>query len=211
MRFEKLNDNKIRITITNKDLEEKHIDTHSFMSNPIESQTLFLDMLNEAEKEIGFITKNYNLKIEALQVSGGDFIITVTRTLPDNSSNIQAPSSSRKKVHVKRKNISLNENNAIFMFNSFDDFLSFSDALHISNIDINHIAKNISLYEYNKDLYLVISNINLKYSEIKRVFSTITEFATYVNNSDLFKRNLVEKGKVIIKNNAINTVIKYFY
>ena len=36
MRFEKLNENKIRITLTNKDLEKKNIDFHSFMANPID-------------------------------------------------------------------------------------------------------------------------------------------------------------------------------
>ena len=45
MKIEKLNENKIRITLDLNDLAEKDIDFHSFMSNPIESQNLFLDML----------------------------------------------------------------------------------------------------------------------------------------------------------------------
>lgn len=49
-----------------QDLEEKNIDLHSFMSNSIESQDLFYDMLDKAEKEIGFQTKDYKLMIEAL-------------------------------------------------------------------------------------------------------------------------------------------------
>ncbi len=37
------------------------------MANPIASQTIFLDMLSQAErKEIGFVTNNYQLMIEAL-------------------------------------------------------------------------------------------------------------------------------------------------
>ena len=38
MKFEKLNDNKIRITLTIQDLAEKEIDFHVFMSNSIEAQ-----------------------------------------------------------------------------------------------------------------------------------------------------------------------------
>ena len=83
MRFEKLNENKIRITLTNQDLIKKNIDFHSFMANPIESQDLFFDMLDTAEKEIGFITRNYQIRIEALQVSNGDFILIITRSLPE--------------------------------------------------------------------------------------------------------------------------------
>lgn len=54
MKIEKLNENKIRITLDMNDLAEKDIDFHAFMSNPIESQNLFLDMLEQAEKEVRF-------------------------------------------------------------------------------------------------------------------------------------------------------------
>ncbi len=68
MRIEKITENKIRIILNIKDLQEKNIDLHSFMSNSIESQDLFYDMLDKAEKEIGFETKDYKLIIEALAV-----------------------------------------------------------------------------------------------------------------------------------------------
>ena len=68
MQIEKLSENKIRITLNLEDLKEKNIDLHSFMSNSIESQDVFYDMLDKAEKEIGFETKNYKLMIEALAV-----------------------------------------------------------------------------------------------------------------------------------------------
>ena len=75
MQIEKLNENKIRITLNLDDLEENNIDLHSFMSNSIESQDLFYNMLDKAEKEIGFETKNYKLMIEALAVPEGKFVL----------------------------------------------------------------------------------------------------------------------------------------
>lgn len=68
MRIEKITENKIRIILNIQDLKENNIDLHSFMSNSIESQDLFYDMLDKAEKEIGFKTKDYKLMIEALAV-----------------------------------------------------------------------------------------------------------------------------------------------
>ena len=68
MRIEKITENKIRIILNLHDLEEKNIDLHTFMSSSIESQDLFYDMLDKAEKEIGFKTQNYKLLIEALAV-----------------------------------------------------------------------------------------------------------------------------------------------
>ncbi|MCL2355524.1 MAG: adaptor protein MecA, partial [Oscillospiraceae bacterium] len=59
MKFEKLTENKIRIILNLDDLHEKNIDFHSFMSNSLESQDLFFDMLEKAEKEIGFNTRDY--------------------------------------------------------------------------------------------------------------------------------------------------------
>ena len=124
MRFEKLNEDKIRITLSHDDLVKKDIDFHSFMSNSIESQALFFDMLEEAEKEIGFVTKDYLICIEALAMAGGDFILTVTRTLPERSKLREK--TSRKKVHIKRKNYNNTSNmQVIYLFSNFDDFCLF--------------------------------------------------------------------------------------
>ena len=82
MKFEKINKDKIKITLNLKDLEEKNIDFHLFMSNPIESQHILLDMLDEAKEKIGFDTNNYNIKVEALVMAESDFIFTITRISP---------------------------------------------------------------------------------------------------------------------------------
>ena len=97
MQIEKLNENKIRITLNLDDLEENNIDLHSFMSNSIESQDLFYNMLDKAEKEIGFETKNYKLMIEAIAVPEGKFVLTVTRFSPEKEQ--------KKKVKARRKSI----------------------------------------------------------------------------------------------------------
>ena len=49
-----------------EDLNERDIDFHSFMSNSIESQSIFLDMLDKADREVGFNTDDCRIMIEAL-------------------------------------------------------------------------------------------------------------------------------------------------
>lgn len=66
MKIEKLNENKIRVTLNIEDLAERNIDYHSFMSNSIQSQSIFIDMLSKAEKEVGFNTEDCRIMIEAL-------------------------------------------------------------------------------------------------------------------------------------------------
>ena len=205
MKIEKLSENKIRITLSHQDLIEKDIDFHSFMANSIDSQNLVYDVLNEAEKEIGFVTKNYQIRIEALAITGGDFILTVTRSLPDILNKITP----KKKINVRRKT-DYNLAQLVYSFISFDDFCSFINYFSSMNLPITNIAKNISLYEYKDTYYLVFNNINTHYQHLKKLCSSITEFATYKTNADLFITKLAENGKIIMKHNALKTAIQHF-
>lgn len=135
MKFEKLSENKIKITLTSQDLKDKNIDFHSFMSNPLEKQDLFLDILEEAEEEIGFEFKDYPVRIEALAMANGEFIVTVTRVVPD-SKNLH------KKVSVKRKNTKIDSKYAIYKFASFDDYCNFVKYLKNHNLSLSYkVAK----------------------------------------------------------------------
>lgn len=207
MRFEKLNEDKIRITLSHEDLIKKHIDFHSFMSNSLESQDLFFDMLQEAEKEIGFVTKDYLIRIEALAMSSGDFILTVTRSLPETSKTKLNP---KRKVHIKRKKEDIDARHIIYCFTNFDDYCSFIEFFKNNKFKHTNLAESILLYEYKNNYYLIINNINLCYPNLKKLFSCITEFAVFVNNSEIFACKLLESGNLIMKHNAICTGIKHF-
>ena len=200
MRFEKLNDDKIRITLSHEDLVEKDIDFHSFMANSVESQELFFDVLNEAEKKIGFVTKDYLIRIEALAMAGGEFILTITRSRPDKV---------KKKVHIRRKNQNMNVLLALYLFNGFEDFCSFVEFYKL-NFNVTNFAKKVLLYKYKGQFYLVLDGINTDFAELKKLFSCITEFASCVSNSEVFERKLLENGKLIMKHNAVSIGMKHF-
>lgn len=207
MKIEKLNDDKIRITLNIEDLKAKDIDFHAFMSNSIESQELFLDMLDQAEKEVGFVTDNYRVMIEALAMSNGNFILTVTRIKTEKGKGTYK----KKNVNIKRKTSNLDSKKAIYCFNSFDEFCSFCDFLK-NNIFkyLNAFSNSVSLYEYNEKFYLVFTDIKMNTNLLKSFCSGISEFAYFVNNSDLFESKLLEYGKLIIKDSAIDVCIKHF-
>lgn len=207
MKFEKLNENKIRITLNTQDLAEKHIDFHSFMSNSTESQNLFLDMLDEAEKKVGFVTKDYKIRIEALALSDGNFILTITRFNKNIESEIK--SLKNKQVKIKRKKLNINSNQLIYRFDAFEDFCNFSNFISKLENYLN-LAQSTILYFYKNTYFLCFNNINSEHPYIKQLYTLITEFGTYVDNADIFSKKLIECGKVIMKNNAIKTCIKYF-
>ena len=96
MKFEKINDDKIKITLSSADLEANDLDLHSFMSDSSETQSLFLSVLDKAEKDYGFITDNYQLKVETYALDNGTFMLTITRSRSKNEPE-------RKKFKVSRK------------------------------------------------------------------------------------------------------------
>ena len=154
MKFEKISENKIKITFSIHDLEEKDISFHDFMSNSLESQDLFLDMLEEAEKKIGFKTSNCRVKIEALAMTENDFVLTVTKILPDSSKK-RLSVSPKKKLVAKRKSNNLNSPNLIYKFNTFDDYCHFIEFIvHNNLLDANKIAQKVLVYLYKNYYYL---------------------------------------------------------
>lgn len=206
MRFEKLSENKLRIIVSMKDLEEKDIDFHDFMSNSLETQDLFLDILEEAEEKVGFNTKNYRVKIEALAMTDMDFIVTITRMMPEAEKN-----ATKKKFKVRRKQSQTELNQAIYRFNSFDDYCYFMQYLSQNHLSTAvSVAKRILVYVYKEQYYLVLMDINPEYKHIKKFYSSIVEFATYMNHSTLFLAKLQECGSLVIKHNAFRTSLKHF-
>lgn len=206
MKFEKLNENKIRITLTIQDLAEKEIDFHVFMSNSAEAQDVLLDMLEQAKKETGFDPEDYNLKVEALVMADTNFIFTITKLPPEEKSKI-----SKRKFTVKRKNIVPSSTQAVYCFNSFDDFNDFLVFLSKNTLfNYKKLAKSITLYEYKEKYYLLMNNINTEFIDKIKFYTCITEFAKGVTNSKVFASKLKECGTLIMKNNALEIGFKHF-
>lgn len=207
MKIEKLNDDKIRITLNMEDLKENDIDFHSFMSNPIESQDLFMDMLEKAEQEVGFVTQDYRVMIEALAMSNGNFVLTVTRICPEKQKNTYKP----KKVHIKRKISNIDSKKVIYAFENFDEFLSYCEFLKNDILQqIDDFSSHARLYEYGDKYYFVLEDINMNEHLLKSFASSITEFAHFVEDSDLFESKLLEYGTVIFNDHAVSECFKHF-
>lgn len=207
MKFEKLSENKIRITLSIQDLAEKEIDFHVFMSNSIESQDILLDMLEQAKKETGFDPENYNLKIEALAMADTSFVFTITKEVPEEKTKLP-----KKKFAIKRKSLNPSSTQAVYAFSNFDDYCSFLHFLQESNLlnDIVHIADSVLLYQYKEKYYLLMNGIHSEVVNKLRFYTAITEFAKYITNSKVFVSKLLECGNLIMKDNAIEVGLKHF-
>ena len=58
MKIEKITDNQLKITFDSIELEENNISVHSFLSHSLETQKMYLAILEIAYEDLGFDTKN---------------------------------------------------------------------------------------------------------------------------------------------------------
>ena len=208
MKIEKITENKIRVIINTEELNEKKVSLNSLVKNTDSAQELFKYMLEEAQKQVGFVVDDSRLLVEAYSTSDGLFIITFTKFR--NVENNQK-SKANKKLAFKRKIPNNSQKNAIYEFNTFEEFCNFCNYSNNSKLnDLKGFAKNISLYEYNGLYYLAFNNIHTDFEYLNLFYSSISEFARLISNSVIYRAKLEERGKIIFKANAVKSGIKYF-
>ena len=192
MKVEKLNENKIKITLDNNDLKSRNIDTHALIYNTPESQDLFWEVMQEVEKKYDFQVDESMIYVEAHMSQSGVFTLIVTRN--QNSIIKRNPKVHEKSIRLKRKELPENLNAKLFKFNDFSSLCNFCKIA-----DKDGYGKT-SLYLLDNNYYLYIS----LYSG-----NSILEFADVTQNQDKTLAKISEYGKTIYKENAIKTMQKY--
>lgn len=186
MKFEKITDAKIKIILSIKDVKLHNISAENFSYNSSDCQKLLEKMLNTAEKEIGFITGDSQLLVEAISQPNGECVFTITKLLDDNPCC--------KKI----------KNCFIYKFNNFDNFLNLCTFLNnFSYIDLKGFSKIFSLFLYNGAYYLIASNIQNYAFMFNILEAFFSEFGNDVSGVVGMEGLLNEYGKVIFEKNAI--------
>ena len=198
MKIEKLTENKLKITLSIDDLEERNINLHAFMYNAPESQDLFWELLQTAERECGFNVDDSMIYVEASTTGSGNFTLLVTKT-NETAPSVEKESISKKinrgNFKLKRKQTPLNSKSSIYVFDTFDDICSFC------NICDTAILHNNVLYKMDEMYYLKIDYIP---------YNNILDFAIRANNTELIEAKLNEYGTKIIEKDALQTIAMHF-
>lgn len=211
MKIEKLTENKIRIILRDEDLQEKNIDLKTLMTPSSKSQELFLEMLSQAQKEVGFDTDGYRLLIEGFSSSEDSLVFTITKYKEKIEKNKLSPSQESKKLLIKRKTVSSQNPCSIYSFHQFDEFCDFCNYLNQnSSIHLRGLMENSCLYYWNNTYYLTLIGIHPNHKSIEQFYTAISEFATPVSSSKGLEAKIQEYGNKMIKRNAIYTGIKFF-
>lgn len=203
MKFEKINDNILRIVLSFDELPDCD-NLSDLMSDTELAKNSFLRLLDQAGSVVGFDTTDYKVKIQAQSLHNGNFVITVTKL-----TNLKG----KRKVAIPKrvyKEDSVSSAFTIYKFSSFDDFLGFCLCLKNNKfLYLNRLVKSCYLYKYSNSYFLILNNINENHKQIGLFYSLITEFSEFITNRELFYFTLRERGEIIFDNNALITGQKF--
>ena len=193
MKIEKLNENKLKITLDINDLKKRNIDIRSFVNNSPESQDLFWDVMQEAEREYGFCTEESMIYVEAHINSAGNFTLIITKSSVEPSktpTNIKL--STGAKFKLKRKDYPDTLDDSLFEFVKFEDLRDF---LKIAKLDSYF---GIKLYKYENKFYLYVATCHGK---------DILEYSTRVLDKDYKFATIVEYGKKLYEDSSLKNLM----
>lgn len=139
MKIQQIENDKIQIILSKEDLDSNKLNFHSLMSNSVQSQKLFLAVLDLAEKEIGFNTNDYDIAIETIALNNSDFILTITRLKKYNDVEAKRLKFSRKKYNFTNS----------YKFKNFNDFYDFFKLVKFSPDFVK------SLFYFNDNFYYI--------------------------------------------------------
>lgn len=172
MKIEKIELNKIKVTISALDLVNMNINIKSLTPNSPGLHDFLFEVMEEVRAQTGFNPYAGQVVVEATPNEGG-IILTVTRLIDEKP----APKRPRNIRVAKPKSLQ----RLTYRFNSFENLCE----LFASSEGCEF--KKASLYEYNENFFLIMPPHNNL---------SLSEFAETGNSASLSESFLAEHGKL---------------
>lgn len=207
MKFEKISDNMIKVTVSLSDLAERNIDLQSLTYNSEAAQELFWEMMEQAENKYGFDFSNSHIVFEPSEDIRKGFIITITKIDEDADfdflHNFLKSKFHRSDSKVKRRSRKiLYPARIIYSFSSLEDVMEFSRVLN------QEFDGESNLYKLNNKFYLLLRS--LKPYDYKKMEILLGEYGNKVYQTSFFEGYLNEYGDLLIGKKALKVMKTYF-
>ena len=207
MKVEKINDNKIRITLTLEELEKRKISLSDIEKDSSIAKELFMNLIEESNLDTDFVIEDSHLFIEACSDNNNLFIVTVTKI--DNIPELKNYSELEEEKNKLRSNLKSNSkydkyrvSSYIYSFENMDTIL---ELCQISKKENLFFGKN-SLYKHNDTYFVIFSNATVKNKKFLKTFVFLSEYCLEYYSCDLYETSIKEKSKLILKNNALQKI-----
>ena len=207
MKVEKINENKVKITLSIDELTQRHISLKDLEKDTVKAKQLFLELIEESNLESSFIFEHTQLFVEAATDTNDFFTVTITKIddFPDLAKyNLLDDVLNKKTVRKPSANLVYPINFNIFSFECIDNLLSMCDILKENK---SFLGKS-NLYIFENKYFLIFSKYSIKNPKFLKTYSILTEFCLCNYASELFEVSLKEKSKLIISDKALQSLIK---
>jgi len=192
MKVEILSADKLKITLTENDLDDYDIDIHELCYDVERAGDFFWDLLSDIDEEIDFFRSDCRLMIEALSAHEDCFVMIITRVDAANSGYTRAKAK-KKSEHIP------------VVIYSFDD-ISLA-AQGSKRISVYYSGKS-HLYKHDGKYFLTIHGNNSFIAKDSDII--LSDYGTKINNGTEFEGFLAEKGEFLIKEDAVEILCSYF-
>lgn len=207
MKVEKINENKVKITLSIDELLQRQISLKDLEKDTSKAKKLFLELIEESNLESSFILEHSQLYVEASTDSNDFFTVTITKIddFPDLSKYNLLDDNFDKRISRKIPPAPIsNVNHNIFSFDSLDTILDMCEILKQNKV---FLGKN-SLYKFQNQYFLIFSKYSVKNIKFLKTYSIINEFCTSNYESELYEVSLKEKSKAIILDKSLQILMK---
>jgi adapter protein MecA 1/2 len=207
LKVEKINENKVRITLSIDELAQRDISLNDLEKDTVKAKKLFLELIEESNLESSFIFEHAQLFVEAATDSNDFFTVTITKIddFPDLTKyNLLDEGFSKKNEKKSSTKLMSPINSNIFSFESLDNILDMCDILKGTK---SFLGKN-SLYKLDSKYFLIFSKYSIKNTKFLKTYSIINEFCLNNYESELYEISLKEKSQLIISNKALQSLAK---
>lgn len=205
MRIERINENKIKVTVNRDDVKVWNVNLKNFTDNTPEAQDLFWYALRQAEQDVSFSVGKAQLLVETAAIGNDGFVMIISK-LQNEADIAEALMHTGKKLKQTDFKICRRPKTTPLMrIYRFKDF----DALCQGVAEICELyLGNSKLFKYKNSFYLEITpKDSFGFFEIENILS---EFGDKIKKATLMQGILNEHAELMIFENAIDIIIKNF-
>lgn len=205
MRIERIDENKIKITVSGDDIRMWNVDLKNFTDNTPEAQDMFSFALKQAEQDVNFTVGKSQLLVETMPCGDEGYILVISRLESEREvaeALVRAGKQAKQaEFRVKRKS----RMSPLIRFYRFADF----EVLCQGISEIHELYMGSSrVFKYQGEFYLELVPIDsFGFFEIENILS---EFSRKEKNAATMQGVLNEHGQLLIEADAVRNIAANF-
>lgn len=187
--LEKIDETRLLIGLTGEDMDLLDLTFSQLNWKDDYSREVIWKLLSRAKKEIGFMTDDRQLMIEAIPQQDGCVVLITLLA----------------KLNRERKIFKIKENKKpyVFSFKSSEDLIRAIERLYDN--ECKFIRSTV--LEYNEKYYIILY---IQGSVSTKLQAVVSEYGELIGKDFIVAAQISEQGRIIAKNNAIEKIGRSF-